>query len=122
MKPQPMSDIGPLFAHATTTRARRALASAGLCPWPRPDWPQPCGELSIDGVRDRARWRARRCKCAAVPKTFDATIRSRRSRARAHAYPLARMRRRARLYIVLAKGMLVKGVPMLDKRRSSPKR
>lgn len=117
-----MRDLEPLFAHATATRARRALVSAGLCPWPRSDWPQPCGELSIDGVRDRARWRARRCKCATVPETFDAKIRNRRSRARAHAYPLARMRRRARLYVVLARGMLVNGVPSLDKRRSSRKR
>ena len=61
--------------------ARRALASAGVCPWPRADWPQPCAELRIDGVRDRARWRLSRCKCATVPEILESTIRHRRSRA-----------------------------------------
>lgn len=116
-----MRELGPLLAFATATRTRRALASAGVCPWPRADWPQPCGDLPVDGTRDRARWRLGRSKCAAVPESFGATIRRRRSRARAHAYPLARMRRRARSYVVLAKGMLVEGVPSLDKRRSSRK-
>ncbi len=121
-----MFELGPLFDFARAARAaskaRRSAACWGACAAPDEEWPLKCYALQGHADPRGPTWRLNGAKCAHVPATFEASIVNRRSRARAHAYPLARMRRRARSYVVVSRGMLVLGVPNLDKRRTSKKR
>jgi hypothetical protein len=121
-----MLEPGPLFDFAraalAASKARRGAACWGACPAYWADWPFRCYALQGHTDPHGPTWRLAAPKCAQVPATLEARILNRRSRARAHAYPLARMRRRARSYVVAARGMLVFGVPNLDKRRTNKKR
>jgi hypothetical protein len=121
-----MLERGPLFDFARAARAaskaRRSAACWGACAAPDEEWPLKCYALQGHADPRGPTWRLTGAKCAHVPATFDASIVNRVSRARSHAYPLARMRPPARSYVVLAIGKLVEGVPILGKRRTSAKR
>jgi hypothetical protein len=121
-----MLELGPLFDFASAARAaskaRRGAACWGACVALWADWPLRCYALQGHADPRGPTWRLAGPTCASVPATFGAQVVNRVSRARAHAYPLARMRRRARSYVVVSRGMLVSGVPNLDKRRTSKKR